>query len=151
MTETATSTHITRKLYPPLPFSPLPFFPFLFPSFQPQQLQITQQWKPRGVNRVNCYSTYTGFPSASEGQESACNAEDSGSVPGSGRSHGEGNDNPFQYSCLENTMDRRVWHATVYRVITTEQLTTFTYIQTYKPSENSVLQCYCSPVVKNRK
>ena len=38
----------------------------------------------------------------------------SGSVPGSGRSPGEGNGNPIQYSCLENPMDRRVWWATVY-------------------------------------
>ena len=41
---------------------------------------------------------------------------DMGSIPGSGRSPGEGNGNPFQYSCLENSMDRRVWQATVQRV-----------------------------------
>ena len=45
----------------------------------------------------------------SGGQESACNAEDPGSVPGSGRSPGEGNGNPLQYSCLENPMDREAW------------------------------------------
>ena len=39
-----------------------------------------------------------------------------GSVPGLGRSLGEGNDNPFQYSCLENPMDRGAWRDTVYRV-----------------------------------
>ena len=47
-----------------------------------------------------------GFPSCSEGQESACNAGDPGLIPGSGSSPGEGNGNPFQYSCLENSMDR---------------------------------------------
>ena len=47
-----------------------------------------------------------GFPDGSDGKESACNAGDPGSIPGSGRSPGGGNDNPFQYSCLENSMDR---------------------------------------------
>ena len=45
------------------------------------------------------------------------NAGDSGSVPGSGRSPGEGNGNPVQYSCLENPMDRGAWRATVSGVI----------------------------------
>ena len=45
--------------------------------------------------------------------ESACNAGDPGSVPGLGRSPGEWNDNPLQYSCLENSMDRGAWQATV--------------------------------------
>ena len=55
-----------------------------------------------------------GFPGGSGGKESTCNAEDLGSIPGSGRSPGEGNDNPLQYSCLENPMDREAWQATVY-------------------------------------
>jgi len=42
-------------------------------------------------------------------QESACNAEDLGLIPGMGRSPGEGNGNPLQYSCLENSMDREAW------------------------------------------
>ena len=54
-----------------------------------------------------------GFPCGSSGKESACNAEDLGSVPGSGRSPGEGNGNPLQYSCLENSMDRGAWRAIV--------------------------------------
>ena len=45
------------------------------------------------------------------------NAADADLIPGSGRSHGEGNDNPLQYSCLENPMDRGAWRATVHRVI----------------------------------
>ena len=44
------------------------------------------------------------------------NAGDTGSIPGSGKSPGEGNGNPFQYSCLENTMDREVWWAIVHGV-----------------------------------
>ena len=46
------------------------------------------------------------FPGGSDGKESACNAEDLGLIPGLGRSPGEGNGNPLQYSCLENSMDR---------------------------------------------
>ena len=47
-----------------------------------------------------------GFPWGSDDKESACNEEDPGSIPGSGRSSGEGHDYPLQYSCLENSMDR---------------------------------------------
>ena len=57
-----------------------------------------------------------GFPGGSDSKESACNAEDSGSILGLGRSPGEGNGNPLQYPCLENSMDRGVWWATVHGV-----------------------------------
>ena len=50
--------------------------------------------------------------SSSDGKASACQAGDPGSIPESGRSPGEGNGNPLQYSCLENSMNRRVWRAT---------------------------------------
>ena len=50
------------------------------------------------------------------GKESACSAGDLGVIPRSGRSLGEGNGNPLQYSCLENPMDRGAWQATVHRV-----------------------------------
>ena len=46
-----------------------------------------------------------GFPSGSDSKETACNAGDLGSIPGLGRSLGEGNGNPLQYSCLENSME----------------------------------------------
>ena len=46
-----------------------------------------------------------GFPGGSDSKASACNAGDPGSIPGSGRSPGEGNGNPLQHSCLENPMD----------------------------------------------
>ena len=52
------------------------------------------------------------FPGGSVSKESACNAEDLGSIPGSSRSPGEGNGNSLQYSCLENSMDRGAWQAT---------------------------------------
>ena len=57
-----------------------------------------------------------GFPHSSVGKESACNAGDLGSIPGSRRSPGEGNGNPLQYSCLKNPMDRGTLKATVHRV-----------------------------------
>ena len=49
------------------------------------------------------------FPGGSDGEVSAHNAGDLASIPGSGRSSGEGNGNPFQYSCLENSMDGGAW------------------------------------------
>ena len=55
-----------------------------------------------------------GFPGSSDGKEPACNAGDRGSIPGSGSSPGERNGFPCQYSCLENSMDRGAWQATVY-------------------------------------
>ena len=57
-----------------------------------------------------------GFPGGADGKRSACSAGYLDSIPGSGRSPGEGNGNPLQYSCLENPMDRGVWPATVHRV-----------------------------------
>ena len=58
---------------------------------------------------------YYGFPGVSDGKESACSAEDPGSILGLGRSPAEGNGNSLQYSCLVNLMDRGVWWATVHR------------------------------------
>ena len=55
-------------------------------------------------------------PSGSDGKESACIAGGPGSVPGLGRSSGEENGNPFQYSCLENSMDRGAWRTIVHGV-----------------------------------
>ena len=57
-----------------------------------------------------------GFPGGSEVKASAPNAGGLGSIPGSRRSPGERNGNPFQYSCLGNPMDRGSWQATVHRV-----------------------------------
>ena len=62
------------------------------------------------------YSFNWGLPGSSDGKESACNAGDLGSIPGLGRFPGGGNGNPFQYSCLENSMDRGAWRATVHGV-----------------------------------
>ena len=68
---------------------------------------------------------YLGFPGVSDGKESACNAGNLGSILGLGRFPGEGNSYPLQYSCLENSMKRGAWQATVHGIVksdTTEQL-----------------------------
>ena len=57
-----------------------------------------------------------GFPGGSDGKESSCNAGELGLIPGLGRSPGEGNVYPVQYTCLENSMDRGAWRATVHGV-----------------------------------
>ena len=59
---------------------------------------------------------HMGFSDGSNGKESACNAGDVCSIPGLGRSLGEGNGNPPQYSCLENSMYRGAWQAIVHGV-----------------------------------
>ena len=81
------------------------------------------KWVPPVSFKLPCFS------SGSDGKKkSASNGEDLGSVPGLGRSLGEGNGNPVQYSCLENAMDSRAWQAIGYRLWghkeldTTEQL-----------------------------
>ena len=70
---------------------------------------------------------HSGFPGGSESKETACNAGDLGLIPGLGRSSGEENGSPLQYSCLKNPIDRGTWWATVHGVAkswdTTDQLT----------------------------
>ena len=60
--------------------------------------------------------SHKGFPGGSDGKVSAHNVRDAGSIPGPGRSPGEGNGDPLQYSCLENSMDGGAWSATVHGV-----------------------------------
>ena len=67
-------------------------------------------WQPRLTKaaltmNLGFMLPYLGFPGGSDGKESTCNAEDLGSIPGLGRSPGEGNSYPLQYSDLENSMD----------------------------------------------
>ena len=74
-----------------------------------------------------------GFPGGSEVKVSACNVRDLGSIPGLGRSPGEGNGNPVQYSCLENPMDRGAWWATVHGVAKSQtRLNDFTSLDLYR-------------------
>ena len=77
--------------------------------------QLTLTYLPLNSRTVNMWQSEMslvllmdkeGFPGSSDGKESACNTRDLSSIPGSGRSTGESNGNPLQYSCLENAMDR---------------------------------------------
>ena len=61
-------------------------------------------------------SSINGFPCRSVGKESACNVEDLATIPGLGKAPGKENGNPLQCSCLENSMDRGAWWATVHGV-----------------------------------
>ena len=63
-----------------------------------------------------CKQKIGGFPGDSAVKNPPANARDLGLIPGSGRSSGEGNGNPLQYSCLGNPMDRGAWWATVHRI-----------------------------------
>ena len=74
-----------------------------------------ERWKLE-TDRSLLYDLLMGFPGVSDSRESACNARDPGLIPGLERSPGEGNGSPLQYSCLENSMDRGVWWATVHEV-----------------------------------
>ena len=75
--------------------------------------EVSFSWK---INNRHPSNLLEGFPGGSAGKESACNAGDLGSIPGLGRSPGEGNGHPLQYSGLKNSMDRGAWHATVHGV-----------------------------------
>ena len=94
-------------------------------SSQPHGLQPTRLLHPWefpgkstgvGCHKHHYYYVAWGFPGDAVVNNLPTNAGDVGSIPGSGRSLGAGNYNPFQYSCLENPMDRGAWQAVVYRV-----------------------------------
>ena len=84
----------------------------LFSKVSQNSLSTIKTW-PTYVSIYWAYHNLLGFPGGSEVKVSASNAGDPGSIPGSGRSPGEGNGNPLQYSCLENPMDGGAWYATV--------------------------------------
>ena len=65
---------------------------------------------------VHTQAHVQGFSDGSDSKESACNVGDLGLILGSGRSPGKGNGHPFQYSCLEKSMDRGAWWVTVHGV-----------------------------------
>ena len=73
-------------------------------------------WEDPLEEEMATHFNILGFPGGSEVKASACNAGDLGSIPGLGRSPGEGNGNPLQYSCLENPKDGGALWATVHGV-----------------------------------
>ena len=94
------------------------------------------------------YTVHVGFSCGSEVKVSACNAEDQGSIPGLGRSPGEGNGNPLQYSCLENPMNGGAWWATVHRVAESRLHFHFLSYRYHYCSKVKVAQSYlalCNP------
>ena len=85
-------------------------------------------WRPKweGNPKVGIFvyvQLIWGFPGGSEVKNPPANAGNVGSIPGSGRSPGEGNGNPLQYSCLRNPMDRGAWQATVHGVAKESDMT----------------------------
>ena len=88
------------------------------------------------------YWKLRGFPGNSAGKESACNAGDPGSIPGSGRSPGEGIGYALQYSWLENSMDRGAWWATVHGVAKSRtQLSNLHLVTRVSPWEPALYLC----------
>ena len=85
------------------------FFPFIFWPCSLWDLSSPPRIEPRP-------SAVSGFPGGSNGKESAFNAGDLSSIPGSGRFPAEGSGCPLQYSCLENSMDRGAWQVAVHEV-----------------------------------
>ena len=84
----------------------------------------------------------TGFSGGSDGKESACNAGDLGWIPGSGRSPGERNSNPLQYSCLGNPMDRGAWWATgIFQIGILEQLAISSSRESSQPRDQTCIPC----------
>ena len=79
-------------------------------------LSVTNFGRASKIISLNASFALLGFPGGSAGKESACSVGDLGSIPELGRFPGEGNDYPLQYSCLENSMDRGAWRATVHGV-----------------------------------
>ena len=110
--------------------------------FQPQD------WKrsvfipiPKKDNAKECSNYHTIAFISHEVKASTCNAGDLGSIPGSGRSPGEGNGNPLQYSCLENPMDGGAWWATVHWVAKSRtRLSDFTHSLTHSHASKVMLK-----------
>ena len=81
---------------------------FTLPIFNEPSHCAHLHYLPGSLKYLNIINVVN-FPSGSNGKASAYNAGDPGSIPGSGRSRGEGYGTPLQYSCLENPMDRGAW------------------------------------------
>ena len=108
---TLTILSLTLSLAPPMSPGhyhwPAKKSPLIFQDLAPSSVSL---WCLYSLSHVIYLPpSQVDFPGGSDGKASACNAGDLGSIPRSGRSPGEGNDNPLQHSCLENPMDRGAW------------------------------------------
>ena len=108
------------------------FFPFLYLSHQFLRWAVHSYTKKNDLDFHKLSRAVIGLPWWLSGKEFACQAEDAGSIPGSGRSLGGRHDNPLQYSCLGNPMDRGAWQVIVHRV---------TKSQTWLSTPTSFLRC----------
>ena len=103
----------------------------------------------------NIFYVLRGFPGGSDDKAPACNTGDQGSIPGLGRSPGEGNGNPLQYPCLENSMNRGAGWATVHGVAKSQtRLSNFTFtfsIQSLKMVFKKAKHVCCRTFKKYRK
>ena len=110
--------HWSRLPFPPtgdLPNPGMELTSLMSPVLVGEFFTTSTTW---GINKGRSFENefWMDFPGGSEVKSSACNAGDLGSIPGSGRSPGEGNGNPLQYSCLENPRDGGAWWATVHGI-----------------------------------
>jgi len=85
------------------------------PAMQETLVRFLGQENPLRGDRLPI-PVFLDFPGGSDGKKFACNAGNLGSIPGLGRSPGEGNSYPLQYFGLENSVDRGIWQAAVHRV-----------------------------------
>ena len=86
-----------------------------------------------------------GFTGGSVVKNLPANEEDLSSIPGSGRSPGEENGNPLQYSCLGNPVDREAWGSTVFRVTKSQTQLTLKHTHTHTPNPTNVVAILSSP------
>ena len=99
--------------------TPDPYYQLLELTSEIKKIHQFSVWSPSHQHEIwkkIPLLSILGFPGGSGGKESACNSGDLGSIPELGRSLGGGHGNPLQYSCLENSVDRGVWRATVHEV-----------------------------------
>ena len=91
-----------------------------FISKHPEINWILTEYGNNQKTFLECYllniMLMNGFPGGLVHKESACNTGQLGLIPGSGRSPREGNENPLPYSCLDNSMERRVWQSTIHGI-----------------------------------
>ena len=100
---------------------------------EPEIKLPTSHWIIENAREFQKNIYFIGFPGSLDGKASAYNVGDLGLIPGSGRSPGEGNGNPLQYSCLENPMDQGSWWATVHGVTESQtRLSDFTSLHFFQ-------------------